>query len=150
MLARLCGPDGRGVSIHSTFLTQEGLKADVPNPKKLLSPATPGACAGAAVRLFEPESLLAVAEGIETALAVHLATGLPTWSAISAGGLRTLILPPEVREVIICADHDSNGVGQAAGAYLATRLLEEGRRVRLVLPPETGTDWNDYVMSSHV
>ena len=32
--------------------------------------------------------------------------GLPGWSAVSAGGLKALNLPPDVRRVIIAADND--------------------------------------------
>jgi putative DNA primase/helicase len=45
--------------------------------------------------------------------------------------------------VIICADHDANGVGECAARSAAERWLSEGRRVRIALPPKPGTDFND-------
>ena len=30
----------------------------------------------------------------------------PGWAALSAGGIESLILPPEARKVLIAADHD--------------------------------------------
>ena len=64
--------DRRPVTVHRTYVAN-GVKAPVPGVKKLLSAGV----RGAAIRLFEPESELALAEGIETALAVHLRLGLP-------------------------------------------------------------------------
>lgn len=84
---------------------------------------------------------MALAEGIETALAVREATGWPVWACVSAIGLERVQLPPEVHEAIICADHDKAGL-EAANA-LARRLLSENRRVRLAAPPKAGEDWLD-------
>jgi phage/plasmid primase-like uncharacterized protein len=86
---------------------------------------------------------LALAEGIETALSVTQATGLPAWSALSAVGLRAVELPPEVREVTICADGDDAG-GNAANAA-ARRFAGEGRKVRIAQAP-SGEDFNDLLM----
>lgn len=144
LVARVADPAGRGVTLHVTYLTADGRKADVPSPKKLLSPPSPGATTGAAIRLCAVGGVLAVAEGIETALAIHAASGVPAWATVSANGMRALVLPEHVREVYVCADHDVSGVGQAAGLALSERLAEEGRIVRLVVPPHPGQDWNDY------
>jgi len=43
MVARVDDPNGQGVSLHRTYLTADGQKADVPTVKKLMSPAIPGA-----------------------------------------------------------------------------------------------------------
>jgi putative DNA primase/helicase len=90
-----------------------------------------------------PFEWLAVAEGIETTLAVVTACELPGWAALSAGGIRALILPAEATHVVICADNDRNAVGQHAAHDAAARWLTEGRRVRIALPPEQGTDFAD-------
>jgi putative DNA primase/helicase len=86
---------------------------------------------------------LAIAEGIETALSVAAACSMPAWPALSAGGIKSLILPAEASHVLICADHDDNGTGDRAARAAATRWLVEGRLVRLAMPPEPGTDFND-------
>lgn len=145
LLARLQGPDGRGVSIHRTYLTAEGRKAAVDAPKKLMGPSQPGATLGAAIRLFDASSTLAIAEGIETALAVHVATSLPVWAAVSANGLARSIIPSTIQTIYICADHDANNVGQRAAYALADRLAREGRAVKVLIPPLPETDWNDHV-----
>ena len=100
-----------------------------------------GACAGGAVRLGPVARRLAIAEGIETALSIAQAcTEVPVWAALSTSGMRALLLPSEVREVILCADGDQAGHDAAAAAGEKFRV--EGRRVRISAPPD-GADFND-------
>ena len=63
------------------------------------------------------------------------------WAAIAAPFMREVVVPGEVKEVVIAADHDRAGL-EAARA-LARRLLREGRRVRVAVPPEEMDDWLD-------
>ncbi len=60
---------------------------------------------------------------------------------VAAPFLKEGSLPPEVKEVVVCPDHDKAGL-EAAQA-LARRLLREGRKVRLAVPPVEGEDWLD-------
>jgi hypothetical protein len=128
------------VAVHCTYLRPDGGKAEIDKPKAIFGPV-----AGAAVRIDMPHvgQWFAVAEGIETALSVAVASSLPVWAALSAGGIKNLILPPEATHIVICADHDENGVGERAARDAATRWLAEGRRVRVAKPPELGSDFND-------
>ena len=71
---------------------------------------------------------LLVAEGLETTLSVMRACALPGWAALSAGGIKSLVLPPSANMIMICADNDANGVGQRAANAAAERFLAEGRR----------------------
>jgi putative DNA primase/helicase len=136
MVAAVQGPDGRLVGVQRTWLRPDGAgKADVDPPRMAL-----GAIAGGAVRLGPAAAEIAVAEGIETGLAVAQATGLPVWAALSTGGLRSLILPPEVRTVLVFSDGDAPG--EAAARAAASRWLREGCRVRIARPP-SGMDAND-------
>jgi putative DNA primase/helicase len=48
-----------------------------------------------------------------------------------------------VRHVIILADNDPNGAGERAARKAAARWLAEGRRVRIAMPPEPGSDMAD-------
>ena len=105
----------------------------------------PSALSGAAVRLYEATDRLAITEGIENALAVRLATGWPTWAATSATLLSKVRLPASVREIAIWADHDK--VGLAAAAKLESRLTEQGRSVRVHVPPEKGMDPLDWYLA---
>jgi hypothetical protein len=131
------------VGVHRTYLRSDGCgKADL---VKEWQKRTLGPIGGGAVRLGMPseDKWLAVGEGLETVLAVMTACDIPGWAALSGPGIRALILPPEATHVIICADHDGHGVGQRAANDAATRWLAEGRRVRLALPPQPDTDFND-------
>jgi hypothetical protein len=147
MVARVDNAHGQNVSLHRTYLTGEGYKAAVPIVKKLMPPVLPGATRGGAIRLYPAGETLAVTEGIETALAVRLATGLPVWVALCAGGMAQLMVPPEVRLVVICADHDVAGLKGAKA--LARRLLAEQRRVKILTPATPGADWADRPEVSH-
>ncbi|MBX9878852.1 MAG: toprim domain-containing protein [Candidatus Obscuribacterales bacterium] len=150
MLALVMSSDNQPVCLHRTYLTLDGQKAPVAKPKKLMKPIYEGATRGGAIRLQEASESLGIAEGIETALACHITTGLPVWSTVSAGGMASLEVPETVKQVMIFADHDMNNVGLAAAQKLATRLLYAHKKVKLLLPPRAGTDWFDYVMSNEV
>jgi putative DNA primase/helicase len=130
-------------AVHRTFLTADGArKAQVSESKMMLGP-----CAGGAVRLAPVTNEMAIAEGIETALAAMQATGIPTWAAMSTSGLRSVVLPREARSVVILADNDENGAGQDAAEALARRLTGEGRRVRIAYPPGGVKDFNDTLLA---
>jgi hypothetical protein len=68
------------------------------------------------------------------------ATGTPTWAALSAGGIRSLVLPEVVEHVIIACDPDPVGVMAARAA--AKYWLAEGRKASIARPP-LGLDFND-------
>jgi putative DNA primase/helicase len=145
MLACIQGADGHAVTLHRTYL-RDGGKLAALDAKKVLS----AGINSAAVRLFEATAELAICEGIETGLALHLATGKPVWAGLNAGNLEKLWLPDTVRKVCIYADNDADGdfAGQAFAFALARRLKREekttGRRqVRVFLPKHAGTDWAD-------
>ena len=145
MLACIQGPDGHAVTLHRTYL-KDGGKAPMSDPKKVLS----AGINGAAVRLFEATEQLAITEGIETALAVHLATGKPVWAALNAGNLEKLWLPATVTRVCVYADNDADAGydGQAFAFALARRLKREEagtspRQIQVFLPKQPGLDWAD-------
>lgn len=126
------------IAVHRTFLAPDGSgKANVLDPKLSYGPIR-----GGAIRLASPGEMLLVAEGIETALSALQETGIPSWAAISASNMANVVLPalPLAREVIIAADNDAVGMFWARRA--AARWTQEGRRVRIAVPPE-GSDLND-------
>lgn len=130
------GDEGRPLGIHRTFLARDGSgKAPVAPQKMML-----GACRGGAVRLGQAGPVLLVGEGIETCLSAMQAAGIPAWAALSTAGLRTLVLPVIVRELIVLADGDEAGERAARDcAYLWKR---EGRSARIARAPP-GMDFND-------
>ncbi|MEN9659431.1 MAG: hypothetical protein RL571_2896 [Pseudomonadota bacterium] len=164
LVAHIQRPDGALAGIHRIYLSQAGNKADispidgVKPPCKKLQTVYSGAITGAACRLFPigDDGRLAVAEGIETSLAVHRMTGFPVWACISAGGLKNVVLPDNVREVFIYGDNDSparpqgRNVGKMAALVLGERLIKEGRKVKVILPPVAGIDWLDVLNTQGV
>ena len=144
MLAAIQQPAGRCIALHQTFLTPDGHKADVPSVKKWT--ATSSKAGGAAIRLFEPDTRLAITEGIETALAVHQANDWPVWAAVSAWGLENVQIPGSVQSVLVAADNDPAGL--KAAYALAERLTAQGLQVRVMYPSEAGRDWLDILVMS--
>lgn len=104
-----------------------------------------GRKAGGVIRLWADEAVthgLAIAEGIETALAVARVFA-PVWSCLDAGNLRAFpVLPGEVA-LSIFADRDASGAGQRAAADCAERWRDAGREVRAMAALRTGADMAD-------
>ena len=136
MVARVQNAGGETIGCHRTYLRPDGNgKADVEPAKASL-----GAIWGGAIRLqpHQPGMALIVAEGIESAASAGILAGLPAWAAISAGNLGAgLVLPPEVRDVIVAADPDE--VGEQRAIEAAWRWQREGRTVRIA---RTGSEWD--------
>jgi phage/plasmid primase-like uncharacterized protein len=143
MLALLSDTEGRPATIHRTFLTADGRKAPVSSPKKLMPHAPDRTLVGGAVRLEPASSVLGIAEGIETALAVHQATGMTVWSALSCTFLQRFAPPDGTERIVIWADRDENGAGQQSAEVLLKRLEASGIQVSIMLPSSNGTDWLD-------
>lgn len=144
MVGLVSAPDGRPLTYHRTFLL-DGQKAPVPSPRKIMPAA--GDTTGAAIRLWPVSASMGIAEGIETALACHQLFGIPTWSAISAGGLERFIPPEGIQELTIFADRDASYTGQAAAFALAKRLKRDtDLRVWVSLPDNMG-DFNDQLLA---
>jgi len=144
MIARVDPSDearaaGERAALHRTYLTADGYKADVASARKMMG-AMP---TGAAVRLMAHESVLGIAEGIETAFAAAAMFGAPVWAALTADLLQAWEPPADVATVMIFGDNDASFTGQAAAYGLARRLKVKGLSVVVELPIRTGVDWND-------
>ena len=145
MIAVISGPDGDPVNLHRTYLTPDGRKAPVADAKKSMAGFK---ARGGAIRLYPAGKVLAVAEGIETALAVHCLTGLPVWATVSAPLMESLVVPDYVEHVKIFADNDlpdHQGIrrGAVAAATLKEKLEKEGKRVTVIFPTIEGQDFAD-------
>jgi putative DNA primase/helicase len=150
MLVRGFAPNGDLVQLHKTYLTRDGKKAPVADPKK----TDRGIGANSfALRLGQPDGdALGVSEGIESGLAASVMyDGMPVWPCHSSSILANFSVPDDlrdqVRKVIIFADSDERKrgrrAGQEAAATLAARLRKEGVRSMIVRPAKTGTDFAD-------
>lgn len=141
MLAPLRNPAaGKLLAVHRTWLTADGRKAAVPTVRKLSCAAGP--LAGACIPLMAPQrGQVGIAEGIETALASHLASGLPVVAAYCAGNLAAWRWPGGVRRVVVFADADA--AGRDAAHTLRGRVRAAGLRCDVLAPTDDGADWCD-------
>jgi putative DNA primase/helicase len=139
MIALVEHIDLGAVAISRTFLAIDGSGKAALDPVRMFC----GPVAGA-VRLAPAAERLAITEGVETGLAFMLGSGLATWAALSAAGIRNLLLPEVVREIVIAADPDA--VGTIAARAAARRWRAEGRRVVIARPTATDRDFNDLLM----
>lgn len=140
LVALIQGPDGDRAGLHVTYLREDGTKAFGRDSRRFLNCVQP--LNGTAIRLYAPTNELALTEGIETALAVYLSTGLAVWSCRDAGGLETAVIPESVTTVTICADNDSHGVGEQVARVLAARARANGLKACVAMPDRLG-DWLD-------
>jgi putative DNA primase/helicase len=136
MVAAVVDETGRACNIHRTFLTANGKKlalsepdSDDPTqlvdlPAKKLMPSI-----GARhyqIRLAKPaDGVLGIGEGIETALAAMVYSGVPTWSVVADTGMANFFVPSAIKELVIFADNDHLTVrGGNPGLDAARRLVE--------------------------
>lgn len=134
---------GRPLSLHFTRLAADGRgKAGTERDKLLLRGHRK---AGGVIRLWPDEAVtggLAIAEGVETALAAaHAFT--PVWAAIDAGNLAAFPVLPGIEALTILADHDEAGLRAAAAC--SQRWADAGREARIATPDEDGADMADLV-----
>lgn len=102
--------------------------------------------AGGVVRLIPcipVGGVLGLAEGIETALSVVAVKGYPVWATLGLDNLRKYPPVAAYREVHIWADNHKKGL-EAAHEF-ADRWTAAGHVVRIIVPPQPDTDWNDVV-----
>jgi putative DNA primase/helicase len=150
LVALVVSGQGEPWGVQRVYLSADGTgKASLPeglDAKKAL-----GRLRGGAVRLDEPRNSepLVIAEGVETALAVREATGWPTWSTVSAPGIKAVRVSEGVTRVYVAADLDRSGAGEKAAHVLAARLHSAGMTVHVVTPagpiPQAAksVDWLD-------
>jgi hypothetical protein len=140
MAAPVVDVDGAIIGMSATFLRADGSgKVDLPAREQR---QFYGMVKGGAVRLETLGEPLLVGEGIESVLsAMQLRGCLSGWAALSAIGLRSLDLPPEIESIVIAADNDDVGIDATLFAY--RRWSDEGRTVRIITPPDADKDFND-------
>lgn len=142
MVSKIVSHGDKAVNLHVTYLTDDGRKADVTPAKKVMMGKLPDGCA---IRLSPAAPVMGVAEGIETAISASMMFDIPVWACVN-GTLLSKWIPPEVAEQItVFGDNDANYTGHAKAYHLANRLeVQFKRSVNVMMPPEVGTDWNDF------
>lgn len=142
MVAMLTDIEGRPVTLHRTYLTTDGFKANVPAVRRMMPGKIEGK--GVSVRLSEPHQCAGISEGIETALSAQILSSGSVWAAINTALLQQWEPPQGSTRVIIFGDNDApdHYAGQAA-AYTLAKKLASRFKVEVRIPPEPGQDWND-------
>jgi len=161
LTALVSGPDGKPWAVHRTFLEPQGeawVKAAVDPPRKIW----PGGFWGGAVRLAKganacsPEEaarqgltgeVLALAEGVETALSVALACpAWRVWAATSLGALGRVVVPDSVALVVLVGENDASAEARAgfdhAVSAQASRARAQGFELYVTRPPPGVDDFN--------
>ena len=141
VVALVLSSEGKVTTMHRTFLLGDG-KRD-----KRLYKTIPDTWLGGCIRLFpEHRGHIALAEGIETALAIHefTKTHIPTWATVTAQGMEVWELPEgeTIKRVSIFGDHDPHFRGQKAAYTLAHKLTAKGIKADVWIPKNKG-DWLD-------
>lgn len=161
MLALVFDAANHPVTIHRTWLTEEGFKAPVEKPKKLMPYPSDRNFKGGGIPLVDVAqyidncgtyTAMGVTEGIETALAVFEASGgkLPVWPLISDRIMEKFQTPEVVDFLCVYGDQDVSEAGLNAARLLKERTIETGKEACGWLPPADlipegakGVDWLD-------
>lgn len=140
MIASICDVNGKIIAAHCTFLNPE--TGDKLQGKDIKSRLIFGGCRGGAIRLTEATERLALCEGIEDGLSIlQCAPDWAVWACAGTSGFRAVQIPESVRELLICGDRDE--AGMQAAHELSARMVSEGKKVRIAMPPEGVKDFND-------
>jgi len=156
IVTMVCDSTGRPSTIHRTYLTDNGTKAPVPSPKKMMRHCADNLFGAMRIAVQGNSKVLAVTEGIETALAVMSAFNVPTWAAGNAYLLENFV-PPKGVNVVIFTDKDlpskqhPEGHGQGSAKSLLKRLWSEGTKASIKIPVQDipqgmkSVDWLDVI-----
>lgn len=153
--ALVCRVDDMGgdlCAVWRIYLTADGDKLNVSNPKLGLGPA-----GGGAVRIGGVGPRLGLAEGLESALGAWHLIGkqYPVWATLSTSGLVGVELPLTVEHATLFPDGDrpikrqgeefvpAIPAGRKAACALRDRLTVEGIKVTIAAEPSIGHDYLD-------
>ncbi|MCM3420947.1 toprim domain-containing protein [Sphingopyxis alaskensis] len=132
----------RLTAIQRIFLDPQtaGLARDLEHPRLAL-----GRPLGGAVRLARPESILGLAEGVETAAAAMILLGIPVWATLGNERLARIEIPDIVDHLILLPDADRPGIASARLA--TTAYARPGRTIETRFPFGAVNDWNDALLA---
>lgn len=158
MIAAIRDLEGNIITLHRTYLTPRGAKANVECPRKMMAVPDDKTVTGCAIQLggFPTEGVMGVAEGYETSASPLRVYGIPTWSCVSASILEQFEPPKGVHTVIGWEDKDRSLRGQVAMQALKVKLEEKGIRfirmpIRRKIPTGAKSiDWNDVLVKEGI
>lgn len=139
LVAAIITPGRTLGGVQRVFVTEEGRKASVANPKLSL-----GRVSGNAIRLGPPAAELVVCEGLEDALTLQQELGRVVWAAAGASMLASMKFPDLVRSVVIARDNDTAGQRESDKAAEAFEGL--GLKVRVMTPAPGCKDFNEQLL----
>jgi putative DNA primase/helicase len=149
LVSAISDSNGKIVNLHRTFLNADGTKAETEKAKnKLTMRGT--IPEGSSIKLYATNGVLAISEGIETALRYMVMHKVPTWSCVASKRLETFMPPDDVNELILAGDNDESFTGQSAVFNAANRIWVERKRrgipIKITphIAPDVGKDWADY------
>jgi putative DNA primase/helicase len=102
----------------------------------------------AAVKLKPVTDTLAVAEGVETAIAANMLGYGPAWALGSAGAVATLPVLPGIKRLILL--QENNDVSRDAVDRCGRRWVRAGRKVTRVRPDDGHDDLNDELIAKGI
>lgn len=141
MLSRVSDANGKGVNLHRTIVPTEPWEPGVKVDRLLMRGSLPD---GATVKIWPADEVMGIAEGVETAISAARLWKIPVWAALNAQNLAKWTPPAGTKAVFIFGDNDRSYTGQAAAYALAHRLAKlDGIGIKVEIPEEPGTDWND-------
>lgn len=123
------------------ILVSCGKKLACDNPKR-----TNGYLIGSSVKFGDVKSAkkIAMAEGPETAMSVHQATGLPTEVTLGTSNFTNIHIARSVDTLIIATDMDESGVGLASSLKAAQFWARNGiENTGIAIPRLDVGDFND-------
>lgn len=143
------------IGVLRIYLMPDGRRVDdasLPRSVQLrVAKKAKGPITGGAVRLGDDAEVIGITEGIESGLGLAMRLGHTCWAAVSANGMKNLVVPKTVKKIIIGPDiGDKNDTGFDAALYLQQRLLlcppkNHFVEATIMAPPlsEKG-DWADW------
>lgn len=140
IVARIRAGLGEFTAIQRIFIAPDGGKSPLEPRKLTLGPMLDGA-----VDLHEPDDVLGIAEGVETALAARQMFRVPVWACLGAQRLGKLRIPRQVKQVWIFADNGAVGIREARRA--ADIYDEKGFKVIVRPPDQPHQDMNDWLLA---
>lgn len=136
--------DGNVIGIQRTFLTNDGRKSLMRNPRLSL-----GQIRGGALRLGPESPDIMLVEGIEDGLSLQrMFVGATVWATLGAGNLPHVDLPAGVKRMILAGDNDAPGRAAVDAGIVAYEA--KGRQVAAIFPRAEMRDFNEEWTRLHV